>query len=97
LLLFGTGLWRLFGSYEKSLDYYTVNSFFWIKMGLLVAIFVLELLPMITFVRWRIAGAPNKPVDTSRAPLFAIISRIQAVMLLLMILMATGMARGLGL
>jgi putative membrane protein len=97
LLLIGTGLFRAFGGYEKGTDYYLGNSFFWVKMGLLVAIFVLEILPIITFIRWRIAGAPNKPVDTSRAVTFAWISRVQAVMLVVMILFATGMARGLGL
>jgi putative membrane protein len=99
LLLIGTGLIRLFGSYEKSVDYYAGNSFFWIKMALLIAIVLLELAPMITFIRWRMAGAPNKPItiDATRVPLFATISRIQAVLLVAMILMATGMARGLGL
>lgn len=99
LLLIGTGLWRLFGAYEKSLDYYTGNNFFWVKMLLLTVIFVMEVNPMITFIRWRIAGAPSKPVEvnTTNAQLFAWFSRIQAILLVVMILLAAGMARGFGL
>src|SRR3989475_12922374 len=53
LLWIGTGLVRAFGGYEKGAFYYLHNHFFWAKMGLLAAILILELRPMLTLIQWR--------------------------------------------
>jgi putative membrane protein len=62
LLWITTGLLRVFGRLEKAPDFYLRNGFFWVKMGLFGLVFALEILPMITFIRWRAAqsrgGAP---------------------------------------
>jgi putative membrane protein len=63
---------------------------------LLIGIVLLEIWPMVTFIRWRIAGGRGQAVETSRAGLFSWISTAQAIMLVVMVVLATGMARGLG-
>jgi putative membrane protein len=96
LVLIGTGLTRLFAGYDKPTAYYMNNHMFWTKMGLLVVVLVLEIAPMLAFIRWRMQLARNAMPDTTRSATFARISTVQAVLVVLMILMATGMARGLG-
>ena len=95
-LWISTGLWRLFGSIEKSSDYYLSNHVFWTKMLLLVGILAMEVRPMVTLIRWRRELAAGRSPNTTSAPRLARISRIQAVLVVLMVLAATAMARGLG-
>ncbi len=52
-----TGLWRAFGGLEKGSEFYLESHWFIGKMGLFALVFLLELLPMITLVRWRIDRA----------------------------------------
>lgn len=67
LLWITTGLPRVFGGLEKASEFYLRNGFFYTKMGLFALVLLLELLPMVTFIRWRkarrtggapVAGAP---------------------------------------
>jgi putative membrane protein len=97
ILLVVTGVLRGFAGYEKGTEYYLGNSLFILKMVLLGVIVVLEILPMITFIRWRIQLPKNKDIDTSQAVLFSWTSTIQTFLLADMVFMATGMARGFGL
>jgi putative membrane protein len=92
----GTGLVRVIGGLEKSMDYYLQNHLFWGKMTLLLAILVLEVSPMVTLVRWRIQLGRGETPDTRLAGRFASISCLQAVLVLLMVLAATALARGIG-
>ncbi len=92
----GTGLVRAFGGFEKGRFYYLHNHVFWAKMGLLAAILVLEVGPMIALIRWRVAVARGSVPDTRAATRFARISFVQAVLVVLMVLAATAMARGYG-
>jgi putative membrane protein len=96
IVLIGTGLVRAFGGFEKGTLYYTHNQYFWSKMGMLVSILLLEILPMITFIKWRTRQARNQTIDVSNAATFATTSYIQAALLVLMVLAATAMARGYG-
>ncbi len=91
----GTGLVRVFGGLEKEMSYYLQNHVFWGKMTLLLAILVLEIGPAVTLVRWRVQLARGEAPDTRLAPRFAHISIVQAVLVLLMVLAATAMARGI--
>jgi putative membrane protein len=95
-----TGLWRLFGETEKSVGYYMTNHAFFAKMGFLLIILALELWPMITLIRWRRglgAGAtPEHTVDIGAARRIAIISHVQATLVVLMVFAAAAMARGYG-
>jgi putative membrane protein len=96
LLWIATGLIRAFGRFEKGSAYYLQNHFFRAKMGLLILILALEMSPMITLIRWRIQVRRGQQPDTSAAGRFATISVLQAVLVVLMVLAATAMARGYG-
>ncbi len=96
ILWIGTGLARAFGGFEKGSFYYLHNHFFWAKMGLLAAILMLEVGPMIALIQWRRVAARGGVPDTRAASRFARISFIQAGLVVLMVLAATGMARGYG-
>jgi len=97
IILLVTGLWRLLGGVEKGTDYYLSYPVFHTKMGLLVLILGLEIWPMVTLIRWRVALGKGQAVDTARAATFARISTAQGWLLALMVLAATAMARGIGL
>jgi putative membrane protein len=92
----GTGLVRVIGGLEKDMDYYLQNHVFWGKMALLLGILVLEVPPMVTLIRWRVLLARGEMPDTRPAGRFARISYVQAILVLLMVLAATAMARGIG-
>jgi putative membrane protein len=92
----GTGLVRVIGGLEKSMDYYLQNHVFWGKMMLLLGILVLEVSPMVTLVRWRAQLRRGETPDTRLAGRLASVSYLQAVLVLLMVLAATAMARGIG-
>lgn len=96
IILIGTGLTRVIAGMEKGMTYYLQNHVFWGKMTLLLAILALEIAPMVALVRWRIEAGRGQTPDTSRAARFATISYIQAGLLVLMVLAATAMARGIG-
>jgi putative membrane protein len=96
LLLIGTGLVRAFGGLEKGSAYYLHNHLFWTKMALLGLILLLEIGPMLALIRWRTQVRRGERPDTRLAARFAGTSSLQAVLLALMVLAATGMARGWG-
>jgi putative membrane protein len=96
VLWISTGLWRLLAGLEKGTGYYLQNHVFLTKMALLVVILLLELRPMITLIRWRAAVSRGQTPDTRTAPLLARISFIQTGLIVLMVLAATAMARGIG-
>lgn len=91
-----SGLLRAFGGFEKGTDYYLSNGLFWLKMGALILILVLEIWPMITLIRWRIQLGRGQQPDTRPAAAFARISYVQVALTVLMAIAAAGMTRGLG-
>ncbi|HCS41544.1 MAG TPA: DUF2214 domain-containing protein [Pseudomonas sp.] len=93
LILLISGGMRAFGGYEKGTDYYLPQPLFHLKMTLFVLILLLEIAPMVTLIKWRIALGRGAAIDAGRAKLFARISHIEALLLLLMVVAATGMAR----
>ena len=93
-LWIGTGLLRAFAGLEKGTSYYLHDRVFYIKMGLLVVILLLEIWPMTTLIRWRIGARRGATLDLSAAPVLARISRIQAGLVVLMVFAATALARG---
>jgi putative membrane protein len=95
-LWIGTGVWRLLGGLEKPTGYYLANHVFLTKMGLLLVILALEISPMLTLVRWRRLVRLGQPLDISSARRMGTISFIQAWLIVLMVLAATAMARGIG-
>ena len=95
-LWIGTGVWRAFGGVEKGTTYYVTNPFFHAKMGFLFLILALEVRPMVTLIRWRARQGKAEAIDTSPARALARISEVQAVLVVMMVLAATALARGIG-
>ena len=98
-LWIATGLWRLFAGTEKATGYYLRNDAFLAKMGLLLLIIVLEVWPMITLVRWRVArgkGTLGLAATAGAARRIAVVSRVQAALVVAMVMLAVAMARGYG-
>jgi putative membrane protein len=100
LVLIGTGLWRAFGSMEKTSSYYWPNYVFQAKMAALGLVLLLEIWPMITLVGWRWAegrsALPTMDVIRRKGKRIARISDLQALLLIGIIVAAVMMARGYG-
>ena len=95
VLWISTGLLRVFGGLEKATIYYLRDRIFYVKMGLLVAILLLEIWPMTTLVRWRIGVRRGRALDLTAAPALARISLVQVILVVIMVFAATALARGL--
>ncbi|WP_175857353.1 DUF2214 family protein [Burkholderia anthina] len=96
LVLIATGLTRAFGGYEKGAAYYLHEPLFHIKMTALVLILLLEIVPMLGLIRWRIAARRQQMPDLGRAPTYVRIGHWQAVLIMVIVFAAAGMARGIG-
>jgi len=94
-LLLVTGAFRAFGGLEKGSFYYLHQPLFHLKMTAFVAILALEIVPMFALIKWRIAFKRNQPIDTSRSRRFARISHMEAALMVIIVIAATGMARGI--
>jgi putative membrane protein len=90
-----TGLWRAFGTVEKGAAFYVESRMFWLKMGLFALVFVLEVLPMLTLIRWRIIIRRGGAPDFGIAPTLRAIGMLEVVLILAIPFVAALMARGL--
>src|SRR5262245_3707645 len=93
LLWITSGLARVFFG-GKEASFYWRNGFFWIKLAIFATIFILELRPMMTFIRVRSArsrGAalPGFPLETYRR-----INSAELALVVAIVLVAALMARG---
>jgi putative membrane protein len=92
-LWIASGLLRVFfGGREPA--FYWRNGFFWIKMALFAGVFLLELAPMVTFIRVRIArgkgvSPPPFPIDLYRR-----INVAELGLVVTIVVVAAFMARG---
>jgi putative membrane protein len=96
LLWIGTGIWRAFGSAAKGPEYYLHNAVFFTKLGLFVAVLWLEVWPMVTFIRWRMARGRGQKVDVARGRLLGAFTYIEVVLIVVIVFLAAMMARGIG-
>jgi putative membrane protein len=94
-LWLATGLLRAFGGLEKGSAFYLQSRLFYLKMALFLSIVALEVWPMLTFVAWRQARRRGARVDTSRVPALFKVNHIQLALVIVMVFVATAMARGL--
>ncbi|CAM2340494.1 putative membrane protein [Burkholderia vietnamiensis] len=97
LVLIATGLARAFGGFEKGTAYYLHEPLFHLKMTALVLILLLEIVPMLGLLRWRGAVRRQQPPDLRRARTYVRIGHWQAVLVMVIVFAAAGMARGIGL
>jgi putative membrane protein len=91
-----TGLLRAFAGLEKGADFYLHSPLFWTKMALFLVVLLLEIRPMITFIRWRIKLGRRETVDTSVAPSLYTLNHIELAFVVVMVFVASLMARGVG-
>jgi putative membrane protein len=96
LLWIVTGLLRAFGGLEKGTEFYVHSPLFWVKMTLFLLVLLLELRPMITFIRWRRKLGRGEAVDTSPARSLYTLNHIELAIVVVMVFVASMMARGVG-
>jgi len=96
LLWILTGPGRVFGPFEKGADFYLGSKLFWIKLSLFGLIVGMEILPMVTLIGWRRRLARGETPDTSSARRLAAASHAQMALVVVMIFVASFMARGFG-
>lgn len=95
LLWITTGLSRAFGGLEKASDFYLRNGFFWVKMALFASVLALEILPMLTFVRWRINRARGlAAIANANVGLLIALNDAETVIVVVIPFIAALMARG---
>jgi putative membrane protein len=100
LLWIGTGLWRALAGTEKASGYYWSNHVFLAKMGLLLVVLLLELVPMVALIGWRRAAAagtlPAPELLVPKGRRLARISDVQTLLVVAIVVAAVLMARGYG-
>lgn len=92
-----TGLLRAFGGLEKGSHFYLASPLFWTKMALFVAVLILEIRPMTTFIRWRRVLSRGQVPDTYGARTLYLINHVEMGLVVLIVFVASFMARGFGL
>jgi putative membrane protein len=96
VLWLATGLLRAFAGLEKGSEFYLASSLFWTKMALFAVVVLLETWPMNTFMRWRMQLRRGQTPDTSRARALYLVNHIEMALVVLMVFVASFMARGFG-
>lgn len=91
-----TGVLRAFGGLEKGSQFYLQSPLFWTKMILFVTIILLEIWPMVTFIRWRVALGRGQFPDTSRARALYLVNHVEMGLVVIIVFVASFMARGFG-
>ncbi len=95
LLWIVTGLLRAFGGLEKGTEFYLHSPLFWVKMALFACVLMLEIWPMLTFIRWRGQLRRGQAPDTSRARTFYVLNHVEMGIVVVMVFVASLMARGI--
>jgi putative membrane protein len=93
LLLMVSGFLRAFGGLEKGAAFYLASPLFHGKMLLFLMVGLLEIMPMIRLIRWRM-GRLKAPFPAHLAVRYARFSYAELGLLLMLIVCATLMARG---
>jgi putative membrane protein len=94
LLWVTTGLLRAFAGLEKGTAFYLASSLFWAKLALFVLIILLEVWPMVTFIRWRVVLRSGRAPDTSSTAALYVINHVELVLVVVIVFVASFMARG---
>lgn len=97
-LVLATGLARVIW-YGKGLDYYLGNSLFHAKVGLFILVGLISVVPTFVFLNWRnnLKAGEVPLVSAGKARLVTWVIRLELLLLLIIPLLATLMARGHGL
>jgi putative membrane protein len=92
-LWIASGLARVFFG-GKETSFYWRNGFFWVKLALFGIVFVLELKPMMTFIRVRAARRTHAPLPAFSVEEYRRINAAEVVLVVSIVCVATFMARG---
>jgi putative membrane protein len=93
LLWIASGLGRVFSG-GKETSFYWRNGFFWLKLALFGLVLVLELRPMTTFIRVRIARRRGLPAPQFDVATYQRINAAELTIIVLIVFTAAFMARG---
>jgi putative membrane protein len=96
-LLLVIGLLRVF-VFEKGLNYYINNPFFWVKMAAFVLVALMSIDPTIRYIRWNRALKENRLPEISDREFkrTRLLLQLEVVGLVIILLAAPMMARGIG-
>jgi putative membrane protein len=91
------GLLRVF-FFEKGVNYYTHNLFFWTKMASFVLLGLLSIYPTLRFLSWAKVLAGNQIPEITQKELSQIklLLRVELALVVLILFSAAMMARGVG-
>ncbi|PHV12732.1 DUF2214 family protein [Chitinimonas sp. BJB300] len=90
----GSGIARLFS--EKGVDFYLQNPLFHAKMTVYVVLGLLSIYPTFRFIAWRRVVAGSSGVSPSEIKRVVMLVRLELLLLLLIPILASFMARGVG-
>ena len=93
-LWLATGVLRAFTGLEKGSAFYLSSTLFWTKVTLFVLVVLLEIRPMLTFIRWRAAFRRGHPPDISHAHALYVVNHVQMALIVVIVFVASFMARG---
>jgi putative membrane protein len=84
--------------FEKGWEFYSNNTFFWIKLGAFAGAALLSIYPTVTFISWRKTLKQNilPPIMRSKFNTITWMLRGQMLCLLIILFAAAMMARGIG-
>ena len=82
----------------KGWEFYVASHAFWTKMALFVVVGLLSVMPTMRFLRWRKAAdaEPNFTVPAAEISAVRRVLHIEALLLVLIPVVAAAMARGMG-
>ena len=96
VLWLATGLLRAFGGLEKGTTFYLGSHLFWTKLVLFGVVVLLEIWPMVTFIRWRRQTGHRHTPDVSSARALAHVNHLEMAVVVVIVFVAAFMARGFG-
>ena len=96
VLWISTGLLRAFGGFEKGTAYYMSHPLFHLKLTLFAIIFLLEIWPMITLIRWRMARRRGQAIQLSIAPKLRFLNQVELALVIAIPFVAAMITRGIG-
>jgi putative membrane protein len=84
--------------FEKGWDYYSANTFFWIKLGAFAIAALLSIYPTLTFLSWRKSLRQNilPPIPEAAFKRITWMLKLEMLCLLIILFAAAMMARGIG-
>src|SRR5215471_21670644 len=92
-LWIASGLARVFWG-GKTPAFYSHNGLFWTKLTLFALVVVIELRPMITFIKVRSARRDGRPLPRFLSDAFRRINSVETALVVAIVFVAAFMARG---